>query len=219
MADAKKSLKTQIKHGCRAIPCPECAHVQKHMIRTAQHDFVYWGYAAAVGLVVIAIFGSIFVKVASNPGGLNKAMWGLVALGAIVGVASYIVGTMHDPNSVPKKRRYAVADKECIRRDDFEKQLAESMAEEFDSNFASLKKKHANGKPAEFTVPFWADRFQVHEGEQCKVALPCGSAQIRLDRDMKSGEEIEVKRTVDGVPVTFVCQLNVYTEAREKAKS
>jgi uncharacterized membrane protein YcjF (UPF0283 family) len=217
MQKARKSLKENLKYSCRAIPCPECAHVQAHMVSTAQHEFAFWGYIAAGAMVGLAIVGWGVAKIAQARSSFETPCLVLLGAGVIVGIASYVIAILHDPNKVSRAKRLAVADNQCQSREEFEAKFNKNIAKEFDREFKRLAKTHNRGEVAEFVVPFWADKDQVYEEVKRKVRLPIDE-DIRIPRasDMRTGEEFTIKRTVEDVPVTFVCRLNVYTETIEK---
>lgn len=217
MDKAKKTFKENLKYSCKAVPCPECAHVQKHMVKQAQQDFAMPGYMVAVGLFFLAIIVAIIGKVAGIDQKYGLWLFGLVGISLVVAGVSYALGAMHDPNTRSEEKRLAVADKECQRRADFEKTLQKAVRKMFDKQFKKFERKHDAGELPSFALPFWADREQVADGVKRTIVLPHGEEiKMPLEADMRDGEELEIRRTVDGVPIAFGCVLNIYTETREK---
>ena len=208
MRKAKDELARKMKNACEAIPCPECGHVQDHMLPKARFD-----RAVLIGLIaiptVLLMIGMLFVGEYTRLGKLAYALSGLSCLATLgVGIFALVVYTSYNPNRKPEAERIALGEEKAARRKAFEKGFAEAAVEQFDEFRDQLGRKKA---VTSFEMMVWADRSQVKHGDPIRVPLPTGRAELKLPEDARDGDEFKFSREVDGVDVTFVCTLCVYT--------
>lgn len=213
---AKKQFQEEMKYGCKALPCPECAHFQDHMISQAKWDktsnlFTLGG----VGGAVIALVGLFFLgSTATKPFGLPVLVIGVLAGAAVCGAAAFIHSS-YDPNKLPEKERFKLAEDNTIPRSEFE----DICRDKYAADFEKLCKKLDLGKNPKLEVAgqFFADLDQVDEECRLKAELPNGEpVRVQLNRKMKTGEEFIYEHEHEGHTIEFEYRLLVYTETRVK---
>jgi hypothetical protein len=210
MRKAKEELARKMKDACEAIPCPECGHVQDHMLPKARFD-----RAVLIGLIaiptVLLMIGMLFVGQYTRLGNLAYAVSGLSFLATLgVGIFALVASSSYNPNRKPEAERIALGEEKAARRKDFEKGFAEAAAEQFDEFRDQLGRKKSQTR---FEVPVWVDRGQMKAGDSVKPRLPDGErVSIRLKPDDGDGDEFPFSREVDGHEIQVVCVLNVYTK-------
>jgi hypothetical protein len=212
MRKAKDDLARKMKNACEAIPCPECGHVQDHMLGKARFD-----RAVRIGLfailTVLLMIGMLFVGQYTRLGKFAYALSGLSCLATIgVGIFALVAYSSYNPNRKPEAERIAYGQENATLRKDFEKAFAAAAEDAFEEFCGRLGKKKAKTR---FEMPVWVDRGQLKGGETVKPRLPDGErVSIRLKADDRDGDEFPFAREVDGHEIQVVCVLNVYTKNR-----
>ena len=207
---AQKDVREQLRTNAEAVPCPECAHYQDHMISVAkkQHAGIL-----TLATIILVIGGPIlgFILLITKAGDMLWLWAGLagIVLGLFTGLGAYYQYSSFEPNEQPKKTRFAIADEKAMLRDDFE-------ATADDANVKSLTKAQRKNKGS-VDIIVWVDEFQIKDEETVAVKLPDGStAKIELDRDVRKGDTFAFQRNLDDGPMEFSCVIHIYNEYHGK---
>lgn len=213
---AKQEFKEGMKYGCRALPCPECAHYQDHMIGQAKWDkaghLITWGAVIGIAVAVLGVF--FLASTQMRAFGIPVVAVGVLVGGGVCGAGVFIHST-YDPNKLPEKERYKLAGDDAVPRAEFEAAIREKSA----ADYRKVCKKLDQGRDAAAAVAgqFFADPDQVYEESRLKAELPTGEpVRVQLKRKMKSGEEFEYEHDYNGRTVRFDYRLVVYTETKER---
>lgn len=213
---AKDEFREQMKYGCRAVPCPECAHYQEHMIRQAKWDkaghLISWGGVAGLVILVLGVF--CLLSKPMKEFGVPVLVLGALVGGGLCGVGAYLHSTFN-PNDLPEEERFDRVEDNSIPRAEFESIFREKSAAEYEKTC----KKIDQGRDAKSKVAgqFFADPDQVYEECRLKAELPTGEpVRVQLKRKMKSGEKFLYEHDYNGHTIRFEYQLLVYTETKAR---
>jgi len=208
---AKEQLSRKMKNACEAIPCPQCAHVQDHMLGKARSD-----RAIKIGLLAALVFllsvGGFALALSTKAFLLGIVLGGLFLVAtAVIGIFAVVALNSFDPNNKPKSERIKRAEELASPRKDFERGFAENAEEEFSKNCKKLAKK----KQPTFEFAIWVDRTQIKHADSIKVNLPNGErASVKLKPSLKDGDTFEFSHEVDGREVQLVGVVNIYSKTK-----
>jgi hypothetical protein len=133
---AEEQLRANLAGGCAVVPCPECGHVQEHMVPQARRLHRAWMKKVAVGAFIVAgisfLPAMIFTMLADRPieGFAARALlWPLVGVCLAIAVGlpllRIVLSRMYDPNNEPVESRKEAAQKVEVRKEDIMKAAQE----------------------------------------------------------------------------------------------
>ncbi len=133
-AMAEASLAASLEQGCAIVPCPNCGHIQEHMVAAARRDRHYWMRRAPLPAALIAVpllLAALNLTALHRQSGAAVTMrlaWVFWAATAAAGLATVglpllrrVLAAGYDPNAEP-------ADDRARRGREFAVPLADFLA-------------------------------------------------------------------------------------------
>jgi hypothetical protein len=181
-AAAEAELVSRLEGGISVVPCPECGHIQQHMVPLARGQRHAWMLGAWVPLLLIA--GVLGLVTGCMSYGMLEGHWVaavgwvivvlLISLGVALPVWRIFLVRGYDPNADPVEQRKELGQKFAFPKELFVQAAPGEMeTQEFCREVAATRVlwtvRDKDGFPAVATPsgcraqPFWSSRARVEE--------------------------------------------------------